>query len=58
MSSSDLLERGGARAELAAALDELRRGRSTVALVQGEAGIGKTSLVHAFLGRWATGYAS
>ena len=44
-----LLERAGPRAELAAALDGLRRGFSTVALVQGEAGIGKTSVVRAFL---------
>ena len=45
-----LLERRGARAELASALEDLRRGTSAVALVQGEAGIGKTSLVRAFLG--------
>ena len=50
-----LLERSGARAELASALEDLRRGTSAVALVQGEAGIGKTSLVRAFLGEVGDG---
>jgi DNA-binding CsgD family transcriptional regulator len=48
MSGMALLERAWARADLLAALDALRAGTGGVVLVQGEAGIGKTSLVRAF----------
>jgi DNA-binding CsgD family transcriptional regulator len=44
-----LLERSGPRAELAAAVEALDRGRGRLVLVHGEAGIGKTSLVREFL---------
>ncbi len=44
----DLLERAAARRALAAWLDEARAGQGRVALVGGEAGAGKTSLVRAF----------
>lgn len=43
-----LLERSGARSELAAATDVLDRGGSRLVLVHGEAGIGKTSLIRTF----------
>jgi len=44
-----LLERGSALAELQKAYEDLRHGHGSVVLVQGEAGIGKTSLVRWFL---------
>jgi DNA-binding CsgD family transcriptional regulator/tetratricopeptide (TPR) repeat protein len=44
----ELLERDEALADLAAALSRARGGGGGVALVSGEAGIGKTSLVRAF----------
>jgi AAA ATPase domain len=43
-----LLEREGELAALKAALDAARKGRGTVVLLAGEAGIGKTALVRAF----------
>ena len=43
-----LLERSGARSELAAATDVLDRGGGRLVLVHGEAGIGKTSLIRAY----------
>ena len=43
-----LLERDAALAQLDAALAEAAEGRGAVALVSGEAGIGKSSLVRAF----------
>jgi len=43
-----LLERDAPLAALRGALDEARGGRGTLAVVSGEAGIGKTSLVQAF----------
>ena len=43
-----LLERDTHLDRLRAALERARRGRGTVVLVSGEAGIGKTSLVRAF----------
>src|SRR5512132_4245173 len=43
-----LLERGVLLAQLRALLDETRRGHGRLALVSGEAGIGKTALVRAF----------
>lgn len=43
-----LLERSGARSELAAATEVLDRGGSRLVLVHGEAGIGKTSLIRAY----------
>ncbi|HVG99737.1 MAG TPA: AAA family ATPase, partial [Miltoncostaeaceae bacterium] len=45
-----LLERDAALAQLDAALAEAAEGRGAVALVSGEAGIGKTSLVARFAG--------
>jgi DNA-binding CsgD family transcriptional regulator len=45
----ELLERGPYLAELSAGLDEARAGAGSLALVSGEAGIGKTSLVEAFV---------
>lgn len=44
----ELHERAGVLAELAALLDEARRGRGSLVLLRGEAGIGKTSVVGAF----------
>jgi len=44
----ELLERGALLAELSGLLVEARHGRGRVALLAGEAGIGKTSLVEAF----------
>ncbi|MGH1561138.1 ATP-binding protein [Mumia sp. DW29H23] len=44
-----LLERSSALAEMRTAYDDLQRGHGSVALIQGEAGIGKTSLVRCFL---------
>src|SRR5262245_904380 len=44
----ELLERDAVLAELADALAGAARGRGAVAAVSGEAGIGKTSVVHAF----------
>lgn len=44
-----LLERSGPRAELSRALAGLVKGQGAVVLVSGEAGIGKTSLLRAFL---------
>ncbi len=46
-----LLERDAHLAELESALEEARSGRGALALIRGEAGIGKTSLVAGFLGR-------
>ena len=46
-----LLERDTHLAELGSALDEARSGRGRLALIRGEAGIGKTSLVAEFLSR-------
>ncbi|MGD9697284.1 MAG: AAA family ATPase [Thermoleophilia bacterium] len=51
----ELLEREGALAALASALDQAAAGGGLVALVSGEAGIGKTSLVGAFAGARAGG---
>jgi len=45
----ELLEREGALSELNALLGEARDGSGAVALMYGEAGIGKTSLVRAFV---------
>ncbi len=45
---SDLLERESHMAVLAALLENARRGEGRVALVHGEAGIGKTALVQRF----------
>src|SRR5919108_3721479 len=44
----DLLERDGCLRQLEAALADARGGQGRVALVSGEAGIGKTSLVERF----------
>ncbi|MPZ97971.1 MAG: AAA family ATPase [Dehalococcoidia bacterium] len=44
-----LLEREEADAALRSALDDARAGAGRVVLISGEAGIGKSSLVHAFL---------
>src|SRR5918996_603319 len=44
----ELVEREGLLAELRRLLDEARRGEGRLALVGGEAGAGKTSLVRAF----------
>ena len=44
----DLLERDAGLHDLVAALDDARRGAGRVALVCGEAGIGKTALVGRF----------
>jgi len=46
----DLLERESQLDALAALLDSARRGKGRVALVHGEAGIGKTALVERFVG--------
>ena len=47
--TSDLLERERPLATLAGALDELiADGSGTLILIGGEAGVGKTALVHAF----------
>ncbi len=43
-----LLEREAALADLTAALDEARAGAGAVAMVSGEAGVGKTTLLRAF----------
>ncbi len=45
-----LLEREAALADLSAALDEARAGAGAVAMVSGEAGVGKTTLLRAFAG--------
>ena len=45
----DLLEREAALEELDAALDAAARGEGRVALVSGEAGIGKTALIEQFV---------
>ncbi len=45
-----LLEREAALADLTAALDEARAGAGAVAMVSGEAGVGKTTLLRAFAG--------
>ncbi len=45
---AEVLERDRQIAELCALLEEARRGEGRVALVSGEAGIGKTALIHAF----------
>jgi predicted ATPase len=45
----ELLERDSERKSLNDALDEVRRGGGCIALVSGEAGIGKTALVSGFL---------
>ncbi len=50
-----LLEREGALAALSAACAEAERGRGRLALVGGEAGAGKTSLVRAFVARGPAG---
>jgi predicted ATPase/DNA-binding CsgD family transcriptional regulator len=44
----ELLERGAELESLSQALDSARAGRGCIALVSGEAGIGKTTLVEAF----------
>jgi predicted ATPase len=51
---SDLLERESHFAALASLLDSARRGAGRVALVHGEAGIGKTALVKRFVELHAT----
>ena len=45
---AEVLERDRQIAELCALLEEARRGEGRVALVSGEAGMGKTALIHAF----------
>jgi predicted ATPase len=50
-----LLERESALAELDAALGAARAGQGRVALVSGGAGMGKTSVVRAFLAGLAPG---
>ncbi len=45
----ELLERAGELQSLQGALDDARKGRGTTALLCGDAGIGKTSLIRAFL---------
>jgi predicted ATPase len=45
-----LLERGGELDVLQTALRRAARGAGSIVLVSGEAGIGKTSLVRAFVG--------
>jgi predicted ATPase len=52
---TDLLEREPQLAALATLLDSARRGEGRVALVHGEAGIGKTALVDRFARRHAAG---
>jgi DNA-binding NarL/FixJ family response regulator len=49
VSSPDLIGRAAERAALVAALREARHGRGRLVLVEGDAGIGKTRLVEAFL---------
>ncbi|HEX9058534.1 MAG TPA: AAA family ATPase, partial [Ktedonobacterales bacterium] len=49
--ADDLLEREQELAALAALLDETTAGRGRVAIIHGEAGIGKTSLVERLLTR-------
>ncbi|HEU4895012.1 MAG TPA: ATP-binding protein, partial [Acidimicrobiia bacterium] len=44
-----LLERDQAQSRLHALLDEARSGHGRVALIRGEAGIGKTSLTRTFV---------
>lgn len=44
-----LLERGETLAKLTALLTEARTGQGRVALIRGEAGIGKTSVVKQFV---------
>src|SRR5919106_1428679 len=51
--AGELLERDDARAQLEADLEHARLGVGRVALVGGEAGVGKTSLVRAFAARHA-----
>ncbi len=46
-----LLERDSHLAQLESALEDAVAGRGTLALIRGEAGIGKTSLVAEFLSR-------
>lgn len=55
IAAMDLLEREPYLAELNAALTEARRGAGQIALISGEAGIGKTSLVNHFVRRYASG---
>lgn len=50
----ELLERDGSLADLDALLEEARGGSGVIALVHGETGIGKTSLVRAFVEGVAT----
>src|SRR5262245_51884824 len=50
----ELLERGEYLAGLEAALAEARGGAGRMALVSGEAGIGKTTLIEAFVARHQT----
>lgn len=53
MASAPLLERDHAHQMLAAAWEVARTGEGQLVLVEGEAGIGKTSLVRAFVGSLA-----
>ena len=47
--ATGLLERDDELAELQSAIDGLHRGEGSIVLVSGEAGVGKTSLLKAFL---------